>query len=75
MVWIPATSEPAPGSVMPRQAIFSPFIAGTRYCSFCSWVPRSFSGGLAMSVWTATPMTRPPECDRDISSASTICVA
>ena len=30
VVRIPATSEPAPGSVIPRQAIFSPLIPGTR---------------------------------------------
>ena len=29
-VRIPATSEPASGSVMPRQAIFAPAIDGTR---------------------------------------------
>ena len=29
-VRIPATSEPAPGSVMPSEEIFSPLIAGTR---------------------------------------------
>ena len=30
VVRIPATSEPAPGSVIPRQPIFSPLIPGTR---------------------------------------------
>ena len=30
LVRIPATSEPAPGSVIPRQPIFSPLIPGTR---------------------------------------------
>ena len=29
-VVIPATSEPAPGSVIPRQPIFSPLSPGTR---------------------------------------------
>ena len=29
-VRMPATSEPAPGSVIPRQPIFSPRIPGTR---------------------------------------------
>ncbi len=30
LVRMPATSEPAPGSVIPRQPIFSPLIAGGR---------------------------------------------
>ena len=30
LVRMPATSEPAPGSVIPRQPIFSPLIPGTR---------------------------------------------
>ena len=34
-----ATSEPAPGSVSPKQASFSPFACGTRYFCFCSSVP------------------------------------
>ena len=57
---MPATSEPASGSVMPRQRIFSPLIAGTTHSCFCSSVPKARIGGIAMSVWTATPMARPP---------------
>ena len=38
-VLMPATSEPASGSVMPRQRIFSPAIAGTTHSCFCSSVP------------------------------------
>ena len=30
LVRMPATSEPAPGSVIPRQPIFSPLMPGTR---------------------------------------------
>ncbi len=60
-VLMPATSEPASGSVMPIEAIFSPRIAGARYCCFCSSVPKARIGGVAMSVWTATPIARPPE--------------
>ena len=70
-VLIPATSEPASGSVMPRQEIFSPRIAGTRYSCFCSSEPNRNTGGVAMSVWTATPIASPPELQRVISSAST----
>ena len=40
-VLMPATSEPASGSVMPRQRIFSPLIAGTSHSCFCSSVPNS----------------------------------
>ena len=57
---MPATSEPASGSVMPRQRIFSPLIAGTTHSCFCSSVPNARIGGIAMSVWTATPIARPP---------------
>ena len=70
-VLIPETSEPASGSVMPRQAIFSPRIAGTRYSCFCSSEPNRNTGGVAMSVCTATPMASPPELQFVISSAST----
>ena len=70
-VLMPATSDPASGSVMPRQEIFSPLIAGTRYSCFCSSVPNRNTGGVAMSVCTATPIASPPELDLVISSAST----
>ena len=60
-VRIPATSEPAPGSVMPRHPIRSPLIPGTRYRCFCSSVPSRWIGGRTMSVWTAKPMFVPPE--------------
>ena len=70
-VLMPATSEPASGSVMPRQRIFWPAIAGTTHSCFCSSVPKARIGGIAMSVWTATPMARPPDCACTISSAST----
>ena len=70
-VLMPATSEPASGSVMPRQRIFSPRIAGTTHSCFCSSVPKARIGGIAMSVCTATPMARPPDRAWTISSAST----
>src|SRR3954453_17739840 len=68
-VWMPATSEPASGSVMPRQRIFSPLIAGTTHRRFCSSVPNARIGGIAMSVCTATPMASLPEFACTISSA------
>ena len=58
---MPETSEPASGSVMPRHRIFSPLIAGTTHSCFCSSVPNARIGGIAMSVWTAMPIARPPE--------------
>ena len=70
-VRMPLTSEPASGSVMPRQAIFSPWIAGTRYSCFCASVPNCRIGGVAMSVCTAMPIESPPLPECEISSAST----
>ncbi len=61
VVRMPATSEPAPGSVIPRQPIFSPFRPGSRYLRFCSSVPSRWIGGRTMSVCTAKPMLVPPE--------------
>ena len=61
VVRMPATSEPAPGSVIPSEAILSPLIAGTRYLCFVSSLPSSWIGGSTMSVWTARPMLSPPE--------------
>ena len=61
VVRMPATSEPAPGSVIPRQPIRSPLIPGTRKRCFCSSVPSRWTGGRTMSVWTANPMPVPPE--------------
>ena len=73
-VLIPFTSEPASGSVMPRQRIFSPLIAGTTHSCFCSSVPNARIGGIAMSVCTASPIANPPDCAFVISSASTSAV-
>jgi hypothetical protein len=66
-----ATSDPAFGSEMPRQAILVPLIAGTTYSCFCSSVPNLRIGGVAMSVCTATAIPTPPEPLRAISSFST----
>ena len=70
-VLMPATSDPASGSVIPRARIASPRIAGTSHSCFCSSLPKARIGGIAMSVCTATPMARPPDCAWTISSAST----
>ena len=39
VVRMPATSEPTPGSVIPRLPIFSPLRPGSRYLRFCSSLP------------------------------------
>ena len=70
-VLIPATSEPASGSVIPRHRIFSPRIAGAAHVCFCSSVPNARIGGIAMSVCTASPIASPPQWAWTISSAST----
>ena len=49
-VLIEATSDPAPGSVMPSAPISSPRIAGTRYRCFCSSVPNFQIGGVAIPM-------------------------
>jgi hypothetical protein len=59
LVRMPATSEPAPGSVMPTAVISSPAITFFRYFSFCAGVPAWCRCGLAMSVWTSTVMMKP----------------
>src|SRR5262249_30715331 len=56
---MPATSEPASGSVMPRHRTFVPWIAGTSHSCFCSSVPNLTIGGIAMSVLAARPQARP----------------
>ena len=66
-----ATSEPAPGSVMPSAPITSPRIPGTRYRCFCSSVPNFQIGGVAMLMWAPSPAAVPPEPTRAISSHRT----
>ena len=70
-VLIPATSEPASGSVIPIARIALPAIAGAAHVCFCSSVPKARIGGIAMSVCTATPIASPPQWACAISSAST----
>ena len=70
-VLIAATSEPASGSVIPRQRIFVPAIAGTSHSCFCASVPNARIGGIVMSVCTAMPIASPPERACTSSSAST----
>ena len=72
LVRMPATSEPAPGSVMPSDEIFLPWIEGTRYFCLSSSEPNLRIGGVAMSVCTAMPITRPPQLAAAIASPRTI---
>ena len=72
---MPATSEPAPGSVMPTAVISSPPITRRRYFSFCAGVPAWCRCGLAMSVCTSTVMMKPAKVDCDSASANTTFVS
>ena len=45
---MPATSDPASGSVIPSAAILSPRIAGARKHSFCESLPNFQTGGVAI---------------------------
>ena len=55
-----ATSEPAPGSVIPSAPILSPLIPGTSQRCFCSSVPNFQIGGVAISEWAPSPAATPP---------------
>ena len=46
-------------------------LAGAAHSCFCSSVPNARIGGIAMSVWTASPIASPPQLAWTISSAST----
>ena len=48
-----ATSDPAPGSVSPKQASFSPRASGGRKARFCSSVPHWKMGRAWRPRWTA----------------------
>ncbi len=67
-VVIPATSEPASGSVSAIAPIFSPLIAGRRYRSFSASVPNSPMAGVHMWVWTAIAIGIEPAPHRASSS-------
>ena len=67
---MPATSEPAPGSVIAERARSSrPRIAGTSQRCFCSSVPNFQIGGVAMPMCAPIPADSPPEPQRASSSA------
>ena len=54
VVWIPDTSEPAPGSVRPKQPRIGASTSGPSHCFFCSSVPAIRIG----------PAARPLRADR-----------
>jgi hypothetical protein len=67
-----ATSDPAPGSVIPRAPIFSPFIPGTIQRRRCSSVPKLNTGGIAIPTWALRPAATPPDPpERESSSVHT----
>ena len=61
---MPATSEPAPGSVIPSAAMRSPRMAGARKRCFWSSVPNFQIGGVAMPMCAPMPAASPPEPQR-----------
>ena len=71
VVRMPATSDPAPGSLMPTAVMVRPSITPGMYFASCSGVPAWCRCGLAMSVWTSTVMMKPPKVDCDKASANT----
>ncbi len=66
-----ATSEPAPTSLTPRQATYSPLIEGVRNSRRSSSEPKRASAGVAMSVCTPIAIGTPPQRIRPSSSAMT----
>src|SRR5437867_822631 len=63
---IPATSDPAPGSVIASAPIFSPDTIGTRNRFFCSADPHSYNG--SETKWLATKTVEQAAETRAISS-------
>jgi hypothetical protein len=59
-VRMPATSEPAPGSVMATAVMHSPRVIAGIQRAFCAGVPAWCRCGAAMSVCTSTVMMKPP---------------
>ena len=68
---IAATSDPPPGSVTPKAAIFSPASTGLTKRSCWSAVPCCTMGGMAISS-DPSPATNPPEPQRISSSLAAI---
>ena len=72
MVRSEATSDPAPGSVIPSAPTNSPLMPGTSQRCFCSSVPNFQIGGIAISAWAPSPAATPPlPPERESSSTQT----
>jgi hypothetical protein len=54
-----AGSEPAVGSVRPKQPIASPRAMGGSHCCFCSSEPNMWIADMAREPWTETKVLRP----------------
>ena len=67
VVSIAATSEPAAGSVRPKQPSFSPLAIGTRYRCFCSSDPNLYSDSEFSPTCTEISV-RKADSPRSISS-------
>ena len=61
VVLIPATSDPAPASLTPKQATTSPAIVGLRNSFRNSSDPNVASAGVAISVCTPIAIGTPPQ--------------
>jgi hypothetical protein len=70
VVAMPATSEPAPGSVIPSAPIFSPAMPGTSQRSRCSSVPKLKIGGRAIEACAFSPAATPPDPPLRASSST-----
>ena len=68
---MPATSDPAPGSVIATAVTVVPAVMPGIQRAFCAALPAWCKCGLAMSVWTSTVMMKPPKVDCDRASAKT----
>jgi hypothetical protein len=67
---MPATSEPAPGSVIPRAPIFSPAIPGPASAASAPRLPKLKIGGIAIEAWALSPAATPPEPPERASSST-----
>ena len=72
VVLIDATSEPAPGSVIPRAPIFSPLMPGTTQRCRCHSSPNWKTGGIAIEACAFRPAATPPDAPRRDSSSTQI---
>ena len=71
VVFCAAASEPASGSVSPKQPSFSPLAKGTRKSFFCSSVPNLRTGSQKSELLTLmmTPVEAQPRLISSMASA------